>query len=202
AEEISMNRAETDDARARLALAESELERIRTLFERNTVWRSDFERARAERDRASAEVALQEADLERPLNGARPEEILAAEAALASANARVEQLRDNLERHTLRAPFPGVIGEKSVEAGGWVRPGDPLFQFAEVLNLFIEVSAPEQHFNRVRIGSPARVWVDAAGREPIEAVVSKIIPIIDLSSRTFPARVRLDNSALTLAPGM
>jgi multidrug efflux pump subunit AcrA (membrane-fusion protein) len=55
-EDIAMYQAELENSRARLSLAESELQRVETLLERRAVSRGDFDKVKAEADRSRAEV--------------------------------------------------------------------------------------------------------------------------------------------------
>jgi RND family efflux transporter MFP subunit len=197
-----MNQAELENSRARLSLAESELQRVETLLERRAVSRGDFDKVKAEADRSRAEVAQREAELGRAVAGSREEEILAAQAQVEAAAARADQLRDALDRHIVRAPFAGVVGQKMTEEGEWVRVGDPLFALADARDLYIEVNAPERHFNQIRADASATVEFDAAGSETVQGRVSRIVPLVDAASRTFPVRIDIDNSRLTVAPGM
>jgi RND family efflux transporter MFP subunit len=145
-----------------------------------------------------------EAELKRLENGARIEEIARAEADVATARARCEQLEYGLARHEIRAPFNGIIGAKLTEVGAWVGVGDPIVTMAELDVVRITAQLPERYFPDVQVGTPVVLTVDALGGDalPIEARVSIKVPMADQLSRTFPIRVDVPNDGLLLAPGM
>ena len=107
-----------------------------------------------------------------------------------------------VRRHTVLAPFAGVIAGKFAEEGQWVQRSQALFELVETRVLRIDVQVPQTWFGNVTVGTPATVRFDALPGADFEAVVSTLVPISDPSARTFLVRLDLDNKALTLAPGM
>ena len=86
-------------------------------------------RVAAELEEAQADVARQEWQTlgdgtESPL-ATRELQLQQARAALASAEAALEQAKRNLERTRVRAPFVGRVREKLVDVGRFVTPGVP-----------------------------------------------------------------------------
>jgi RND family efflux transporter MFP subunit len=157
---------------------------------------------RAELDRARAAVEIAQAALDRAQSGARVEAIASKRAETASFAARVAALEDQVARHTLRAPFDGVVGQKSTEAGQWLDAGSMTFALAEIDVLRVEVNVPERHFNSISLGSKGQVTIDALGDFAADATVTIRIPLGNTSARTFPVRLDLPNPDYTIAPGM
>lgn len=123
-------------------------------------------------------------------------------AAVMRLTAEHRRQRELLERHSVRAPFGGVIGRKLVEIGQWVETGSAVFELVEIDVLRIDVPVPQFYFNRVEIGTPAAVSFDALPGLIFEAAVSMKIPVSNPSGRTFPIRIEMDNQTRIKAPGM
>ncbi len=201
-EDIAAARADVEDAAARVDLAEIEETRQKSLLEREAVSQSEFDRAAAEARRARAELARLEAVLARLKAGPRSEEIARARAEVQSAEARLERLRDDLELHTIRAPFSGVIGSRAIDVGDWAREGEMAFAMAALETLRIEARLPERYFHRVHPGDEVSVSVDALAGQRFSGPIAARVPLGDDASRTFPVKVDLPNPGLRLAPGM
>ena len=201
-EDVDVLRARVAEAEARVALARAENRRIEELLTTRVSSQSDFDRTQAEMMRAEAELARQRAELERAINGARTEELDAQEARTASARARFDRLNDQLQRHHVRAPFAGVVGNRQIEVGEWLGKGDPVFAVAEVHVMLIRVDVPEAIFNRVPLGTMAQVELDAVPGRTFETPVVLRNPVGDTASRTFAIRLGVRNDDLLLAPGM
>jgi multidrug efflux pump subunit AcrA (membrane-fusion protein) len=201
-EVVEAARAEVEEARAALVLARQQRDRLQDLLDGRTASQSEFDSAAAEFDRATAEVARLQADYERLRNGARAEEVEQARADVQAAEARMAQLEYELGRHTLRAPFAGVIGEKRVDAGQWLGQGAQAFSMAELDPLQLRVLLPDRHFGEVLPGTKVQLTFDALPGRAFEEEVTTRVPLGNAASRTFPLLVDLDNPELLFAPGM
>ncbi|MCB1772089.1 MAG: efflux RND transporter periplasmic adaptor subunit [Gammaproteobacteria bacterium] len=123
----------------------------------------------------------------------------------ANLNLRLAEQRreeERLRRHTLQAPFAGVISRKSTESGEWVTPGDVVFELVADDGLRIDFPVPQAYFPRVGTGTPVDIRLDALPGRRIGATVTHVIPVSDPSARTFLVRVGLDAAGLPLTPGM
>lgn len=123
-------------------------------------------------------------------------EVAMADAALAGARAETARLQALLVRHTLRAPFDGVISGREAQAGEWVAPGDSVLELVEPARLRADFAVPQQYFGR--ISKQAGLRID--GQEANASIIA-IVPVNDPGARTFLLRARLEN-ADRLTPGM
>ncbi len=134
------------------------------------------------------------------------------EAALAAVEidtAALERLKKELQRqdeiirrHTINAPFDGVITQKLVEQGEWVRIDTPLLELTEIGWLRVDVPVPQFYFNNVQLGTPAKLTFDAYPDRDFLAGVTMKVPMSSEAGRTFPVKIDLDNSERLIAPGM
>ncbi len=129
-------------------------------------------------------------------------ELQRAVADLAAARASVALTADELARHTVRAPFAGVVSRKKTELGSWVRPGDPLLLIEETAVLRVTVPVPQNYFAEVDEGAEVRIEFAALPGESVNAQVTRKVASANPASRTFPILIDLDNPQNRLAPGM
>jgi len=115
-----------------------------------------------------------------------------------SLNAEVERLEVELQKKVVKAPFNGVVIKKHVDRGEWLSPGSSVATMArdEIVDIVVEV--PEEITRFIRSGVEVRV--KAGGRET-RGKIFALIPRGDIATRTFPVKVRMNNS-LSLVEGM
>ena len=136
-------------------------------------------------------------------------EVATAEAEVAIYGAGVERLssrarreQEILARHTITAPFAGVVAAKLVEVGQWVETSTALIELSEIAHLRVEVPVPQIYFAVVKAGTPVVMQFDALPGYTLDAVVSTRIPVGNTVARTFPVHIDIDNRERRLAPGM
>ena len=168
----------------------------------------DAELARAALDRALAEVRQREiavADAKRRL--AEAEEVGTArgiartqidslraevandEAALLASQAAAREQQAIVERHTLRAPFTGVISERHTELGEWVSPGDGLLELVATEDLRFDFRVGQESFAALKPDTPVEITLDALADKVIAGYVDTIVPVKNPGARTFLVRV-------------
>jgi RND family efflux transporter MFP subunit len=194
------------DVRARLEVERAESEvgvRQATLAERQAELaraRHDLERIEALQSAASA--AWKELEDKRTGVLGAEARVQAAEAELTSAKSDLNWTREKLSRLTVQAPFTGRVIAKRTEVGQWLRQGDGVVELLGMDHVDARLDVPERFMHRlVEVSVPIRIRIQATG-EVIEAPISGVIPLADPRSRLFPVRVRLDNSAGKLQPGL
>lgn len=123
--------------------------------------------------------------------------LVGGDAAIASAEANVtllhaqrreaegtirqlELARDKAARDLsftiLKAPYDGVVGNRSVQEGDLVSPGQRLMALVPVRQLFIDANFKETQIQHLVPGSKVNVHVDAYGNHPIVGTVESISP--------------------------
>lgn len=123
-------------------------------------------------------------------------------AALASAEATLEQLRARLGYATIRAPISGVVTERQVEAGDVVSTNQRLFTIADVSTLVSRVLVSELEVGALRAGQEVEMTVDALPGERFRGRIRRVFPQADSSTRMVPVEVAVTGSASTrLRPG-
>ena len=111
------------------------------------------------------------------------EQINKAQSEITGAMADAEQFRAQLReaeanRADLQivAPFDGTITVRSVEPGEVINPGTAIVTLVNLQELYLRVFVPIADIDRVKVGQPARIYLDSQPDRAIEATVSRIDP--------------------------
>jgi len=136
----------------------------------------------------------------------------AARAALDQSKAQLALARAGLALTEVRAPFAGILAERSAEVGEWITPAPVGIPISPVLDLLdpssVYVSAPidEVDAERVRAGQPVRLTVDSRPGETFPGTVARVAPfVLDLVEQNRTVEVEADfadpAAAASLLPG-
>lgn len=162
---------------------------------------------RAETAEQEARFALTQSNLDRAdqlasrgsgTERARDEAVAAHE----SARATLELARVRLEKHTIRAPFSGVMGLRSASVGAFVGIGTAIVNLEKIDTLKVDFSIPEIHLGDVTVGQKIEVVVDALPGKVFQGSIYAINPMVDVNGRALRIRARLPNAGGELRPGL
>ena len=129
-------------------------------------------------------------------------EVESETAALKRQQAEERRQQALLERHTLKAPFAGVISERKTEAGEWVEPGSPVLTLVAVDNLRLEFRVAQDYYPRINEQSAIIVSLDALPDRQFTGRIQAVVPVTDPTARTFIVHARLDATNVAITPGM
>ncbi|MEM1164927.1 MAG: efflux RND transporter periplasmic adaptor subunit [Planctomycetota bacterium] len=128
--------------------------------------------------------------------------VSAAKAELDAAEAELARVRMRLEHMTIRAPFAGEVVDKLTELGEWLGEGEPIVELVAIDRVDAWIDVPEK-FMPGLASAESLVTIEVPGaRKTIDSTDVTVIADTDPLARTFPIRVRLDNTDRTLRPGM
>lgn len=133
----------------------------------------------------------------------RKSELSIAKAQLAQTVAKVKMQEEVLRRHTLYAPFSGVIAERNVDLGEWVTQQTSAFSLLENKNLRLKLSIPQEYYRQIagKLNIPVTVATDTKDAIAHKVKLNKLVTAANPINRTFTALVDL-NDVEYLAPGM
>jgi RND family efflux transporter MFP subunit len=126
---------------------------------------------------------------------------------LARLNRQMAELETNrskalLEERTIRSPIDGIIVQRSLGPGEYVRPEANIVTVASVDPLSVEAYLPVRYYGKIKVGDIAVVHPD----EPIggdhNAAVSIVDQVFDAASGTFGVRLNLPNPNYSLPGGL
>lgn len=103
-------------------------------------------------------------------------DIAASQADAERARAALDEARANRADLQVIAPFTGTVATRTAEPGEVVMPGTPIVTMVNLGQVYLRAFVPGGDIGRVRIGQPARVYLDSAPNTPIDAEVIRIDP--------------------------
>jgi HlyD family secretion protein len=103
-------------------------------------------------------------------------DIAAAQAEAQRARAQLQEARANRQDLSVVAPFTGTVATRAAEPGEVVMAGTPIVTLVNLSEVYLRAFVPEGQIGRVRVGQPARVYLDSAPAQPIEASVTRVDP--------------------------
>ena len=173
--EMAAVKAQLQQARSALSLAETEAGRQERLFLSAAVSKQSLDSARSARDQQQQLVARLEADLQTARLGARSDQLAAAKAnvqALESVLARAEW---ELSQKSRRAPETAAVFDTLYRSGEWVAAGRPVVSLLPPESIKVRVYVPEGRLASIHPGDPVTVTVDGL-KESFAGRVSFISP--------------------------
>jgi RND family efflux transporter MFP subunit len=205
---IEASLAEQNRYATELQLKQVTYDRIAELHEEKAVTDQDYDEAKSELATADAHLKVAEARVAgaRGDKQAADAEISVADADIAVAEASVARFQTLMEYAIIRAPLDGVITDRLVDHGAFVRSAaesatTPLLTIAKDDRIRLTLQIPESDAPFVRIGTPVDVHVKTLDRH-VQATVSRIASALAPETRTMQAEVDLDNAGHQFAPGM
>jgi len=159
-----------------LAIANRELERARRLHEAGAIAERELEMARAA--------------------------VTNSRAVLADARARMASAGKQLGNATVRAPFAGVVGQKSVSAGDVVQPGTLLYTVVDPGSMRLEAAIPVEQLRDVRVGLPVKFNVSGYGDREFLGRVTRVSPVVDPVTRQVQIVASIPNTGRALVGGL
>ena len=163
-QEIEQARARVVEAEAALKNAEQEYRRQREVTDKGLSSQGLLDNAVAQRDETSARLAASREALALAIEGARAEDILAAEAALAGAQAQREQAVTQLEDTQLKAPSNGIVLTRVREPGAIVAAGAPVYTVSLTDTVYVRAYVDEPQLGKVVPGATLTVTTDSSDR--------------------------------------
>ncbi len=168
---------------ADLKLAQTNLDRSRSLYERQLIPRQTFDDTDARYQAAVASLDL-------------------ARAQYAQAQARLDELKINLLNTTIISPVAGFIGRRTLDPGAWVTPNSPFLSVVDIGVVRLVANVVEKDLRRIGQGMKADVTVDAFPGETFDGRIAHVAPVLDPATRTAQIEVEVQNSTFRLKPGM
>jgi RND family efflux transporter MFP subunit len=126
----------------------------------------------------------------------------AARDQFLQARASEKVARKTLADAVLRAPANGVVTRRLVEPGLTVGTGQPVYEISQMEPLEVQVGVPENLLGTLRIGQAATLTLPALPSVHLTGTLRVLNASADPASRTFMARIAVNNPGKALRPGM
>ncbi len=175
---------------AELYDAEISFNRIKELFRNDLVSKTEYDKAEARFKSASAAVKASESNIK------------AMEAA-------IKALEVSLENTYIRAPFDGIVLNKYADIGEMVAPfaaganaKASVLTIADMDSLQIEADVSESNIEKIKVGIPCEIILDAYPEKSYYGIVHKIVPTADRSKATVLTKIKFINKDSLVLPEM
>ena len=205
-EELESARASLAQSERDLVVAQSSLERQRSLFEAGSISRAQLDNAENAVSGAETRLANARRSLRLLETGAREEDLRAARAQADSARKQYELAQLQFDNTRIESPLAGTVVSILTEPGNTVGPQTPVAVVVNDNLMYAEFTVPERSYGRlaVREGDAAvRVYPLAyPDLPPLPGGLTTVSRVIDASTRTFSAEAAVENSGGILRPGM
>jgi RND family efflux transporter MFP subunit len=168
---------------ADLQVTELNFERSKNLFSRQLLAKQALDDAESRYLSAVAQVDL-------------------AKAQQSQNDARLQELRFNLNNTIIASPVDGFIGKRNVDPGAMVNNNTAIFSVVDISRLKMVVNVVEKDLRMVGAGDVGIVEVDAYPGEKFNGRIARVAPVLDPSTRTATIEIEIPNPGYRLKPGM
>lgn len=167
--------ANVSEMQAQHDIAATEFNRIKDVYSRQLVSKSDFDKA---------EAALK-----------------AATERLSAAKAKVKEVLAQLKYTVVKAPYSGVVAERHVELGEMVKVGQPLLTGFSQNELRVVAQVPQSIIKVIRETQTARIMISDKHEEDLHSNSITVYPDADTSSHSYKVRIKLPTTPKGIYPG-
>jgi len=156
---------------------------------------------------AEADAQLAKTDLERARDLAIKKVVSGAEFDSAQSkftrtNAVVDQMRSNIAKKSIIAPFDGQLGIRQVNVGQMINAGQQVVALTALDPVYVDFALPEQYLSKLAKGLQVTVRADAFPGRQFEGKLTAVNSMVDSVTRNVSLQATLDNSDHALHPGM
>jgi RND family efflux transporter MFP subunit len=164
-------------------VAQNNLDRARTSFERGLLSKQGLEDADSRYNSAVSQVTV-------------------AKAQLVSTKARLDELSVTLSDTNVVSPVDGFVSKRNLDPGAFAGTNTPVISVVDIGVVRMVANLVEKDFRRIDRGGQALVEVDAFPGEQFTGQVSRVAPVFDPATRTATMEIEVPNPGFRLKPGM
>jgi membrane fusion protein, multidrug efflux system len=114
----------------------------------------------------------------------------------------VSQMRSQLAKTVVRAPFSGIIDEIFAEQGEVVAPGQSrLFRLINLSDMYISAAVPESYLGKIKKGTEVVVEIAATGTS-FTSTVRQVGNFVNPNNRTFEIQVAVPSNPGEIKPNL
>ncbi|MEQ1757446.1 MAG: efflux RND transporter periplasmic adaptor subunit [Vicinamibacterales bacterium] len=180
---FEVSRATIRQRDADLSLAKTNVERARSLFQRQLLPQQTLDD-----NEARYQSAIAQLDLSRAQNN--------------QSQARLDELKITLANTNILAPVDGFVARRAVDPGAFVGQNAPVVDVVDIRRVRLVVNVVEKDLKQIRVGDQALVNVDAFPGETFSGRIARVAPVLDATTRTSPIELEIPNPGYRLKPGM
>lgn len=152
-------------------------------------WPERVEQARANLEQRQIEANSTQKLAERGL--ANDSQLALAKTALANAKAEYTQAKIQLEGTIIRAPFDGILDQRYVEIGDFIRDNTPVIKVIDPTPWLVTGNVSEREASNVHLGDLA--WAKLSSGEQVQGRITFISAEADARTRTFAVEMEVSD---------
>jgi membrane fusion protein, multidrug efflux system len=127
---------------------------------------------------------------------------LGAQAQLEDAKARLAQAQKQRDATVVKAPYAGIVADRTVNAGDVVAPGAPLFTVVDPSTMRLEANVPASQLGAIHLGAPVTFAVTGYPDKTFKGSIAHIAPSADAATRQVRVIARIPNQGAGLVAGL
>jgi len=124
---------------------------------------------------------------------------LQAQTNMVSQQKAVSQMKAQMAKTRIIAPFNGVIDELIAERGQVVGPGQGLMRIINLNNMFVSTTVPESYIGKLKVGTEVSVYLASLGKS-FKGKIRQVGNNINPNNRSFGIEVSVPNTDNLLRP--
>jgi RND family efflux transporter MFP subunit len=124
---------------------------------------------------------------------------LQAQTNMISQQKAVSQMKAQLAKTKIIAPFSGVIDEVIGEKGQVVGPGQGLMRIVNLNNMYVSTAVPESYIGKLKVGTVVNVYLTSLGKTYV-GKIRQVANNINPNNRSFGIEVSVPNTENILRP--
>jgi len=195
--------AEVRQAKALRDNAKSKFDRKKSLFDQGAATEAIFLDAKTESESAQAALDRAAAALEEAHGAVKEIEaaIKEAEGMVNEAVAGLSITQERIDDMSIRAPFSGILSERTVGPGDFVDKGESIVSLVAINPLKAVFSVPERYRILLKTDQKVSLKIEAVKDRIFSGKVVFISPNLDTETRSVRVKAVMENSDGLLKPG-
>ncbi|MBS9767800.1 MAG: efflux RND transporter periplasmic adaptor subunit [Flavobacteriaceae bacterium] len=127
---------------------------------------------------------------------------LQAKAQKEASESGIKQLKAQLRKTTIVAPFSGIIDDVPVKKGSVVMPGQtPIARLVNLSDMYVRSQVSERYLPTIKVGTPVQIHFPAIGKT-LTSKVRQVGNFINPNNRTFYIEIGISNKDNTIKPNL
>jgi RND family efflux transporter MFP subunit len=114
---------------------------------------------------------------------------------------QIANVKTQIEKSQIRAPFEGTIEEVMVKEGEMAQPGSPLVRIVNHRDMYVKADLSESYVGNFKKGDKVSILFPSINRT-IESTISSVGQVIDEKNRTFAIEALLPLTDFTIKPNL
>ncbi|WP_158265327.1 efflux RND transporter periplasmic adaptor subunit [Blastopirellula marina] len=200
--EIEGARKDRDKAQATLDGLQNELTALKDLLDRHEISPVTYETKAKAVHAAEAALASAQARVSLLEEGTPVEQIEEAQGLLEVAQADLEHAQLVLKWCSITSPINGIVTKLTARQGQFFDRAIPMVTITDLSSVFVQLRVPSRHFAQVQCGSPVQVRLDSFPGRTFEGTIERVSGEADPLTGNVVVFAKLPNKDNVLRPGL